>query len=196
MCGRYYVDDETAKEIERLVRQLDERCKAAPLNGDVMPSQCATVIHAGLNAAMKASAMRWGFPRREKSGLLINARAETIQERPLFRESMYNRRCIVPASHYYEWNRKKEKVTFAVPDTPVLFMAGIYNTYEEQNHFVIITTEANDSVRQIHNRMPLILAHSELNDWIFDDKSACCLLRKTPIALTHTQEYEQIEWCL
>lgn len=192
MCGRYYVDDETAKEIEKLVRQLDERFKVSPKRGDIRPSQRAAVICSQTGDTLTACEMLWGFPRPQKSGLLINARSETVCERPLFRESMHSRRCIIPASHYYEWNSQKEKAAISSPDAPVLFMAGIYNTYEGQHRFVIITTEANSSVRRIHSRMPLILERPELDDWIFDEKAAGILLKKTPAALTHTQDYEQL----
>lgn len=194
MCGRYYVDDDTAKEIEKLVRQLDERFQSVPQKGEIRPSQPAAVIHGGDGNILNASRMLWGFPRYQKSGLLINARSETIWERPLFRQSMHNRRCIIPAAHYYEWNEKKEKTALSAPDAHVLFMAGIYNTYEEDNRFVIITTEANSSVRQIHNRMPLILERPEIEDWIFDEKAAGILLRKTPAALAHSQDYEQMSF--
>lgn len=191
MCGRYYADEDTLQEIEKLVRRLDERLKSRPYKQDILPSQRAAVIHAGEDG-FDADEMLWGFPRPQKDGLLINARSETVLERPTFRGSMACRRCIIPAAHYYEWNSKKEKVTFKRPDSPILYMAGIYNTYEEQDRFVILTTQANASVQSVHHRMPLILERTELNNWIFDEKAAGILLRKTPAELIHTQDYEQM----
>lgn len=190
MCGRYYVDDETAREIEKLVRDLDRRLKMER-TGDVFPSQNAMILK-GEGNHLAAEQMRWGFPGFEKGKLLINARAETALERPTFRESVQDRRCIIPARGFYEWNKSKEKFTFERKETPVLFMAGCYNRYEGQERFVILTTEANPSVASVHNRMPLILEPEELKDWVLDDGATEYLLHKTPVMLEHRAEYEQM----
>ena len=58
-------------------------------------------------------------------------------ERPLFRDSIRNRRCVVPASHFYEWDQSKNKVTFCREDSPVLYMAGFYQLFEDKEHFII-----------------------------------------------------------
>ena len=190
MCGRYYVDDETAREIEKLVRDLDRRLKMER-TGDVFPSQNAIILK-GEGNHLAAEQMRWGFPGFEKGKLLINARAETALERPTFRESVQDRRCIIPARGFYEWNKSKEKFTFERKGTPVLFMAGCYNWYEGQERFVILTTEANSSVAPVHNRMPLILEPEELKDWVLDDQATESLLHKTPVLLEQRAEYEQM----
>ena len=190
MCGRYYVDDETAREIEKLVRDLDRRLKMER-TGDVFPSQNAIILK-GEGNHLAAEQMRWGFPGFEKGKLLINARAETALERPTFRESVQDRRCIIPARGFYEWNKSKEKFIFERKETPVLFMAGCYNWYEGQERFVILTTDANSSVAPVHNRMPLILEPEELKDWVLDDQATESLLHKTPVLLEYRAEYEQM----
>lgn len=190
MCGRYYVDDETAREIEKLVRDLDRKLQIER-TGDVFPAQNATIIK-GQEHHLAAEQMRWGFPGFEKGKLLINARAETALERPTFRESVQDRRCIIPARGFYEWNKSKEKFTFERKETPVLFMAGCYNRYEGQERFVILTTDANSSVAPVHNRMPLILEQEELKDWVLDDGAIEYLLHKTPVLLKPHAEYEQM----
>ena len=190
MCGRYYVDDETAREIEKLVRDLDRKLQIER-TGDVFPAQNATIIK-GQEHHLAAEQMRWGFPGFEKGKLLINARAESALERPTFRESVQDRRCIIPARGFYEWNKSKEKFTFERKETPVLFMAGCYNWYEGQERFVILTTEANPSVASVHNRMPLILEPEELKDWVLDDQATESLLHKTPVLLEQRAEYEQM----
>ena len=190
MCGRYYVDDETAREIEKLVRDLDRKLQIER-TGDVLPAQNATIIK-GQEHHLAAEQMRWGFPGFEKGKLLINARAETALERPTFRESVQDRRCIIPARGFYEWNKSKEKFTFERKETPVLFMAGCYNRYEGQERFVILTTDANSSVAPVHNRMPLILEPEELGDWVLDDQATESLLHKTPVLLEQRAEYEQM----
>lgn len=190
MCGRYYVDDETAREIEKLVRDLDRKLKMER-TGDVFPSQNAMILK-GEGNHLAAEQMRWGFPGFEKGKLLINARAETALERPTFRESVQDRRCIIPARGFYEWNKSKEKFTFERKETPVLFMAGCYNRYEGQERFVILTTDANSSVAPVHNRMPLILEPEELKDWVLDDLAIEFLLHKAPVLLEQRAEYEQM----
>ena len=190
MCGRYYVDDETAREIEKLVRDLDRKLQIER-TGDVFPSQNAMILK-GEGNHLAAEQMKWGFPGFEKGKLLINARAETALERPTFRESVQDRRCIIPARGFYEWNKSKEKFTFERKETPVLFMAGCYNRYEGQERFVILTTDANSSVAPVHNRMPLILEPEELGDWVLDDQATESLLHKTPVLLEQRAEYEQM----
>ena len=170
MCGRYYVDDETAREIEKLVRDLDRRLKMER-TGDVFPSQNAMILK-GEGNHLAAEQMRWGFPGFEKGKLLINARAESALERRTFQDSVQHRRCIIPAR--------------------VLFMAGCYNWYEGQERFVILTTDANSSVAPVHNRMPLILEPEELKDWVLDDQATESLLHKTPVLLEQRAEYEQM----
>ena len=190
MCGRYYVDDETAREIEKLVRDLDRKLQIER-TGDVFPSQKATIIK-GQGNYLTAEQMRWGFPGFEKGKLLINARAESALERRTFQDSVQHRRCIIPARGFYEWSKSKEKFSYERKDTPVLFMAGCYNWYEEQERFVILTTAANSSVAPVHNRMPLILEPEELKDWVLDNQVAESLLHKTSVLLEHHAEYEQM----
>ena len=190
MCGRYYVDDETAREIEKLVRDLDRKLQIER-TGDVFPSQKATIIK-GQEHHLATEQMRWGFPGFENGKLLINARAESALERRTFQDSVQHRRCIIPSRGFYEWNKSKEKFTFERTDAPALFMAGCYNRYEDEERFVILTTEANSSVTPIHNRMPLILEPEELEDWVLDDGATEYLLHKTPVLLKARAEYEQV----
>lgn len=161
-----------------------------PVIGDVHPSEWAEIIYLN-QESVEIRTMRWGFPGKD-SGLIINARAETVLERPLFRESVRYRRCIVPAGRYYEWNRQKEKVAFERSDTPVFYMAGLYNLYQGEERFVVITTEANESVRVVHDRMPLILEPYEVELWLRDEAAAQKLLNKVPATLHRIQEYEQL----
>ena len=108
--------------------------------------------------------MVWGFPRFDGRGLLINARAETAAERRTFRECVLHRRCVIPAKGFWEWNKSKEKFSFERQDSQVMFMAGCYDCFDGQDRFVILTTEANPSVKPVNDRMPLILERNELED--------------------------------
>ena len=191
MCRRYYVDEETAGEIQRLVRTLDRKLRLGNA-GDIVPSQCADVLRGKDGGSLTDEKMFWGFPRFEGKGLLINARAESALERKTFRESVRHRRCVIPAKGFYEWNRDKEKFSYERADAPVLFMAGCYDRYQDQDRFVILTTAANPSVSPVHDRMPLILEPEELKDWVLDDGATEYLLHKTPVLLEAHAEYEQV----
>ena len=189
MCGQYYVDDETAREIEKIVRDLDRKLHVER-TGDIRPSQRAAVIK-GENEHLMADCMAWGFPRFDGKGLLINARAESAMERKTFRNSVQHRRCIIPAKGFYEWDKSKEKFSFERYDSPVLFMAGCYNQYD-QDRFVILTTDANPSVSPVHDRMPLILEPDELESWVLDDGATEFILHKIPVMLKSSTEYKQM----
>ena len=136
--------------------------------------------------------MAWGFPRFDGKGLIINARAESVRERPAFRDSVEQRRCVIFARGFYEWNRSREKFSYEREDAPVLFMAGCFSRWEDGGHFVIITTAANSSVALVHDRMPLILEPEEVKQWIQDAGAAWSLLKKTPVLLASGTEYEQL----
>ncbi len=191
MCGRYCISDDTAREIEKIVRNLDRKL-AVHHSGDVSPSAMATVLVQPGNL-LTATDMKWGFPGYEGKSLLINARAESVLGKRTFQESVRQRRCVVPASGFYEWNRKKEKFTFRRADhVPLLFMAGCYNLYDGKNRFVILTTQANASMAPVHERMPLILERSEMESWLTDDGCVERLLKKEPSNLVYSTEYEQL----
>ena len=189
MCGRYYVDDETAREIEKVVRDLDRKLQIERA-GDIRPSDAALVLNA-VAINLTAEQMNWGFPGFQGKGLLINARAEGVLEKKTFRESVLHRRCVIPAKGFYEWNKEKEKFSFE-RNEPILFMAGCFNQFQGQNRFVILTTEANTSVSMVHDRMPLILEPQEVEDWVLDDYAVEFLLHKTPVLLDRKSDYEQM----
>ena len=180
MCGRYYVDDETVKEIKKLVWQIDDahgsRAVAAldgVKAGDVFPD-CKGLVS----------------PQNKK--LVINARSESVMEKPMFCESILHNRIVIPAAGFYEWNARREKSTFRRMDASVLFMAGCARRYEDGMRFVILTTLANASMEQVHDRMPLILEPEEAAGWLLDDAAVEGILRKTPCLLGRETDYEQM----
>ena len=198
MCGRYYVDDETAREIEKLVWQVEERKRQESLRAvrriktaDIYPGKDAPML-SGTNGSLCCGWKRWGFPGFEGKKLIFNARCESVLEKPLFRDSIRYRRIVIPASCFYEWNRRKEKNTFCRSDMSVLFMAGFCRQYDDREHFVILTTAANASMEPVHDRMPLILEYQEIMDWMFDDTKIEGILYKTPCLLERKTEYEQL----
>lgn len=189
MCGRFYVDEKMAKEIWNVVRDVDRRLKL-PTIGEVRPADTSLIIH-GENRSLTADSMRWGFKQYSNSSLIINARSESVTEKAMFRDSIWQRRCVIPASWFYEWNSQREKVTFKRIEDSVLYMAGFYQRYEQGNRFVILTTGANDSMKPIHDRMPVVLEKAEMEDWIYNTAFMEYVLKRIPVELMREQEYEQ-----
>lgn len=198
MCGRYYVDDETAREIEKLVRQMSEKQRQESIKvigritaGDIHPGKDAPVLSRE-SSSISCGWQHWGFPGFQGKKLIFNARCESVLEKPLFRDSVLHRRIVIPASRFYEWNSAKEKNIFLRKDMPVLFMAGFSRQYEDGEHFVILTTAANASMKPVHDRMPLILEQEEIAQWILDNAKTESILHKIPCLLERKTDYEQI----
>lgn len=187
MCGRYYVDLDTVSAMEELVGRIDWQLRGRT---DIHPSEQTWILYEE-QGRIAASRMKWGFENPHTKGLLINARAETVTERPAFRESVLHRRCIIPAKGFYEWNKAGEKAEFYKKDASPLFMAGCWKWAKGMPMFVILTTEANPSVASVHERMPLILEGEELRGWLAGDRDVENFLRKIPSPLEKEQEYEQ-----
>lgn len=197
MCGRYYVDDETAREIEKIIRIADEKVRKASSAGvaiqakDIHPTDVAPILVAerdGISCRMQ----RWGFPGFEGKQIIFNARSESVLEKKMFKDSVEHRRVVVPATLFYEWNRNKEKNIFTREDQTVIFMAGIYSRFQDEHRFVILTTQANASMEPVRDRMPLILEKSEIEPWIFSEKKTRDILQKVPCMLKRRVEYEQM----
>jgi putative SOS response-associated peptidase YedK len=195
MCGRYNFSEEALQSLRELVTPVDDEALRA---GDISPSMEAPVLLEDKGVWPTAARMTWGFPLRAGSGragergkLLINCRCETAMEKPMFRESIRKRRLVIPAGSFYEWNSRGEKAEFLDPDGPLLFLAGIWQVYDGVRRFVILTTEANPSVRPVHPRMPLLLKKEELPLWAGSGEDPSRILTERPQALTRRQKYEQ-----
>lgn len=189
MCGRYFIDDEMWREIKKICRQIDD-AKLKVTKTDVRPTDLAWVL-AGMKE-IQPEKMHWGFTSQYQDGLLINARAETVLSKPSFRNSIRNCRCVIPAAGFYEWNKEKEQVSFTMPQSKILYMAGIWQPSDKGNQFTILTTAPNDSVSPVHDRMPLVLLPEEIQPWIQNWEIAEEILSKVPPLLERKQDYEQI----
>jgi putative SOS response-associated peptidase YedK len=144
--------------------------------------------------ARELRVVRWGlipFWAKDASGggKLINARAETVAVKPAFRRAFAKRRCIIPADGYYEWQavtedgkQRKQPYYIYRKDGEALAFAGLYELWRDQalpdDHerawlwtAAIITTQATDDVGQIHDRMPMVIAHDHWADWLNPDNS-------------------------
>lgn len=88
-------------------------------------------------------------------------------------------RCVIPSSGFFEWSHSglKTKYRFNLPDSPILFMAGLYQDFGGELRFVIITTSANDSMIEVHNRMPVVLQGAERDTWLCSEEGAIGILQ-------------------
>lgn len=157
MCGRYTVStEEEVIEIREIIHEINQRLVNTPEHalmktGEICPTSIAPVL-ALESQCVRPQLMKWGFPKWQGSGVIINARAETAAQKPMFRSSLISRRCIVPSTGFFEWSHapgKKEKYLLRLPDAPALYMAGLYNTFRDEHRkpyaaYAILTTAANE----------------------------------------------------
>ena len=150
MCGRYYIEIDEAEirdiviEAEKRAREANEQLKLKT-SGEIFPTDIVPV-QTGIGDYQP---MKWGFPGF-KGRPVINARSETVLEKPMFRAHMLARRCLIPASGYYEWKKegsKKIKYKFYLSDEP-LFFAGLWHELEspaDKNERIVAADEANNA---------------------------------------------------
>lgn len=172
MCGQFHIEKD---DIIRLSKKYSLP-KKVPIH-DIKPVQPALV----LLKDNESDIFQFGLSRKS---LIINARCESIHEKKTFQRILHNR-CIIPASYYYEYDSLKNKITFT--NHEILYFAALY----ENHQFVILTTQANDSVKRIHDRMPLILNEDEVDFWLYEEKTDT-LLSKIGPALENNQRIEQL----
>ena len=171
MCSRY---SRTKGQVK--VGKTKVAIKAPP-QAIIRPTDRASVIRKGSGGLEEAN-LRWGlipsWAKDPKIGVqCINARAETISEKPSFREAFQKRRCLVPADGFWEWEtigKKKIPWKFARPDGGEFCLAGLWESWMDQGKpletFTIITTSPNRLVSPVHNRMPVILSPDEAEIWL------------------------------
>lgn len=193
MCGRYQaVDSGGQRDIEQWLQQAERIAYSLELplriQGDVCPGDIAPVI--APNASKRELGcfpMRWGFPHPGKGMLVFNTRQETAEQKALFATSVYERRCAIPASLYYEWYKnplgKKEKYCFSSPRGEALFMAGLYvrsSDYKKLPSFSILTRDALPELAYLHPRMPVLLPKELISLWLDPKTPFSQLLQKAP----------------
>lgn len=184
MCGRYNFTVEQSEEIQEILEKVNAKFQGKEVKtGEIFPTNPVPIlIEEGRGASLEVTPVIsiWGFPKFNQKGVIINARAETAFEKRTFRDSLVNRRCIIPSTGFYEWDSSKQKFLFRQEGTNALYMAGLYSYYKDEMRFVILTTDANDSMKEVHNRMPLVIPKNEIETWIFDYKATNDILKRTP----------------
>lgn len=186
MCGRFS-QLRSWNDLVRLYRITAAGSPDAwPPRYNLAPSQYAAVVTAtgeAADAERCLQPMRWGlvpfWAKDAKIGNnLINARAETVATKPAFRQALAKRRCVIPTDGFFEWQsvpgRKRKqpfRISWQPPDAPLAF-AGLWDRWTNPADgaqllsFTIITTEANERVRRVHHRMPVILEEAQQALWL------------------------------
>ena len=178
MCGRF---TSTASP-EELMRKFGVTIlQNLRPKWNVAPTQQALVI-ARHGLQNKPTMAQWGLPpASNKHSFLINARAETVKEKPTFRDAVRYRRCLVVASGWYEWSAPKMPWHIQLCDGGVMAFGGLLVGPPEQQCFVVITTRADAALADIHHRAPLVLAAKDFDAWVGSDfLAATALLRPAP----------------
>ncbi len=183
MCARYYIDRlEGEADLKEIIAALNRTGQeGAKLEGEIFPGDRCPALSRSLKGEKRPFLMRWGFSTPK--GLVINARTESAAVRPLFRDSLGARRCILPASGYFEWGpplREKKKTRYYIRNAdgdPLMLLAGLYRKEKDGAQFVILTREAGEDTAPIHPRMPLILPRDRAEEWLFSDGEGERVLR-------------------
>ncbi len=174
MCGRFTSSATRDELMGRFRVTITENVLP---RWNVAPRQNAMVIvRDGLHA--KAINAAWGLPpTRGRRTVLINARMETVREKPIFRDAFAQSRCIVVASGWYEWSAPKTPWHMQLLDGSLIAMAGLLFCRGKQSRFVIMTSAADGKLAEIHYRQPLVLPTGSEASWLggsVDQASALC----------------------
>ena len=175
MCGRFTLHHPTEEIAQRF--NLDQIAVSFPPRYNIAPTQPIAVVLQ--HSARTLEAFQWGlvpfWAKDPKIGnRMINARAETVAEKPAFRAAFKQRRCLIPASGYYEWRKENNErlptYIYRADKTPFAF-AGLWEEWhapegEILHTCTIITTEASDQVSAIHHRMPVIFDPEQEETWL------------------------------
>ncbi len=177
MCGRKTLTKDTQEIIEELlIDEWDQKDEYSP-SYNIAPTQKSPILI--YNNKRKIEQMRWGLiPSWAKDkaigAKMINARGETLLEKPSFKNLVISNRCIVITDGYFEWHNigtVKTPYYFHDPKKNILPMAGLWDEWKSANGelmktYTVITTTPKPEYAHIHNRMPVILPHSEIDAWI------------------------------
>ena len=192
MCGRYWIDDGRDNvELNGIIEQVNRRAAVEPVktSGEVFPTDVVPVVARSRRMTPAAFAMRWGYALPD-GRRVINARSETAGERPMFRDGMRQRRCAIPATRYFEWQKTggaKAKYAIWPAEGQLFYMAGLYRIETGVPTFVILTRDPAERSAFIHNRMPVILPPGLATDWTNPRYAAEDMLRDAVVDVAYAR---------
>lgn len=190
MCSRYFLDADGNIIAYTFRVPVNEALRK---RFNIAPTQQAPVVRVDREGNRELVPLRWGlvpfWAKDLKIGTtMINARSEGIESKPAFREAVKSRRCIVPATGFFEWQGerpgRKQPFAITVPEMPVFGFAGLWERWKPEKDaepvetFTIVTTDANEAVARIHDRMPVILPMGSVDTWLTGPPDAARALLK------------------
>ena len=168
MCGRYnFSKNSSSPMVQKVLENLQTR-QIEVKTEEVNPGDVAAVIASNRKLEPQAFGMKWGY-KLPDGKLIFNARSETAAQKAMFADGMRQRRCLIPADSYYEWQKVgqgKQKYQIAPTDANGFFLAGIYRIEQGIPVFSVLTKEPVESIAFVHNRMPVILPEEIILDWL------------------------------
>lgn len=179
MCGRFTLKA-TIADLKELIPGLVVASELPPRYNIAPTQQVAVVREPGADRRRELTTLRWGLiPRWAESAAigakLLNARAETLATKPAFRDALKQRRCVIPATGFYEWRKdaatgRKMPLLIQLPEGKPFVFAGLWDEWMSPDGAVssctIITTSAHPVIATVHDRMPAILAPADLDAWL------------------------------
>ena len=174
MCGRYAFDDmdeiyEVRALLQEIASKIGSGAAARVKTGEVFPTDAAAVL-TRTESGIGPKVMCWGYPLTGTKRSVINARSESMSERPLFRKS---KKCLIPCTGFYEWEKHengKTKYLITTLASRFFYLAGLYDSFTSKgvttDRFVIVTAPACEHMQKIHCRMPLIVPKGKTEAWL------------------------------
>ena len=200
MCGRFILD--TTPELIDFYFELDNPAPQFNPSWNIPPNSHVPVVWQLPNNGRACSLMHWGLiPHWAKTSTskykMINAKAETLNEKPAFRDAYKKRRCLIPTNGFYEWRATptgKQPYFIGMKDRSLFAFAGLWEYWEGEqtiNSFTIITTVANHQIAEIHERMPVIFGNEHFDAWLDTNNQDTAQLNDllTPTELVDLQIY-------
>ena len=193
MCTRFYVEPRyyssliTRAQQSALAKQMIVKIgKPLTMSRDIFPTSIAAVLAPNKDGKPAVFPMLWGFTHDAVDKAIVNCRIESADQKELWKDSWYRRRCIIPATWYYEWahpdaertsisgqKQKKaagQKYLIQPKDADTTYLAGLYRMEEHRGItvpvFAVITRDAVGDLKEIHDRMPLIIGREDILNWI------------------------------
>ncbi|WP_412553991.1 SOS response-associated peptidase [Shimia sp. MIT1388] len=188
MCGRFAITLPTDAMAQLFAATPANNLPEVP-NFNVCPTNQIHVVLGEGAAARRLVSMRWGFiPHWYKTAtdgpLLINARAETLAEKPAFRQACRERRCLIPVTGFYEWTKDSEGMRWPwyISAGAPLALAGVWQEWtqgeEAMSTCAIVTTSANETISQVHHRMPVVIDEGDWGLWLGEQGHGAATLMK------------------
>ena len=166
MCGRYRIDT-NYRDMSEIYQILTEDTNPHFV-GDIYPSNQAPIFTSN---SLLPVFCKWGLDMFDKK-LLINVRAETVTEKPMFSKHFAENRCLIPCNGFYEWDSAKNKYYFTRADNKLVYLCGFCKMTNGVNSFAILTKCATPPVSQFHHRIPVIVDELDKTAYLQDTEFA------------------------